>query len=387
MAFYGELDTGDETFTDYSKKNLAKDRDWSKLPDYASKGFNPPNPPLISPFPSPLTNTSGGGGGGSSKDDYGAKKSSRWDATPYAGGGGGGGGGGGNIAKMKDFTYDKFKSEPFRGEDIKARDFKETIQYNPYTREYDGERFVHSTDPYRGDRFAAPSYEQAMQDPGYQFRLQQGQQALENAAAAKGMLRTGGTMKGLLDYNQASASQEYDKSYGRALGEYRLGYGQEVEANREKYAREAQKFGMNRQSALDEYDRAFQSHQANQGGLARAYGQRMSAHQMNEANRLGARQSNLMKYGQNLAAQQGAWDRSYMGGKDQYDYQLGRASALDSQAAAGSARGRAASNQAYNRARADYLLGYEQDWQENERDWSRFGQLGSTPNVRPRSGG
>ena len=75
----------------------------------------------------------------------------------------------------------------------------------------------------------------AQQDPGYQFRLQQGQQALENSAAASGMLRTGGTMKGLMDYNQAAASQEYDKSYGRALGEYQMGYGQDVRSDQDQF--------------------------------------------------------------------------------------------------------------------------------------------------------
>ena len=45
--------------------------------------------------------------------------------------------------------------------------------------------------------------------PGYQFQLQQGQQGLERAAAARGTLLTGGTAKALDRYNQDYASTAY----------------------------------------------------------------------------------------------------------------------------------------------------------------------------------
>ncbi len=52
-------------------------------------------------------------------------------------------------------------------------------------------------------------------DPGYQFRLDQGNQALERSAAARGVLASGGTLKGLTDYSQGAASQEYSNAYNR----------------------------------------------------------------------------------------------------------------------------------------------------------------------------
>lgn len=52
-------------------------------------------------------------------------------------------------------------------------------------------------------------------DPGYQFRLSEGQKALERSAAAKGSLQSGGFMKGLTDYSQGAASQEYGNAYNR----------------------------------------------------------------------------------------------------------------------------------------------------------------------------
>ena len=343
----------------------------------------------------------------------------KWDPKEWGvggggkGGGGKGGGGGGNVGRYKDFNFDKIDYNPYGGADVQSRDFgeragydkfQETAGYDPYMGSYEASRFGQSTDPFRGDKFAAPSYEQAQQDPGYQFRLQQGQQALENSAAAKGMLRTGGTMKGLMDYNQAAASQEYDKTYGRALGEYQMGYGQDVTADQQQWGRATQKFGMNRQAGLDQYDRQFQAHQANQAGRAGAFGQRMSAHQMNQAglagaygqnmqahqmdqsNELAARQSNLMKYGQNLAAEQGSWDRNYMGAKDQYGYGLDRARHMDSEASARASRAQAASDQQYNRARADYMLGYGQDVYRDETRWGRLEDYKRTPTTTPPPG-
>ena len=53
------------------------------------------------------------------------------------------------------------------------------------------------------------------QDDGYQFRLQQGQNALNRSAASKGSSLSGGTLKALNDYNQGAASQEYQNAYNR----------------------------------------------------------------------------------------------------------------------------------------------------------------------------
>lgn len=52
-------------------------------------------------------------------------------------------------------------------------------------------------------------------DPGYQFRVAQGQQALERSAAARGGVQSGGTLKDLTQYNQDFASNEYQDAYNR----------------------------------------------------------------------------------------------------------------------------------------------------------------------------
>ena len=52
-------------------------------------------------------------------------------------------------------------------------------------------------------------------DPGYKFRLQQGQDALENSAAARGGLLSGAGGRALTEYGQNFASNEYQNAYNR----------------------------------------------------------------------------------------------------------------------------------------------------------------------------
>lgn len=53
------------------------------------------------------------------------------------------------------------------------------------------------------------------QDPGYAFRLSEGQKALERSAAARGGLISGGAMKAATKYGQDMGSQEYQNAYNR----------------------------------------------------------------------------------------------------------------------------------------------------------------------------
>lgn len=53
------------------------------------------------------------------------------------------------------------------------------------------------------------------QDPGYQFRMDEGQKALERSAAARGGLQSGAFDKALSQYGQNFASNEYQNAYNR----------------------------------------------------------------------------------------------------------------------------------------------------------------------------
>jgi len=68
--------------------------------------------------------------------------------------------------------------------------------------------------------FTTPTGVTEQNDPGYQFRLQQGLSALQNSAAARGGLLSSGTAKNINDYAQNSASNEYGNVYNRALQTY-----------------------------------------------------------------------------------------------------------------------------------------------------------------------
>lgn len=56
--------------------------------------------------------------------------------------------------------------------------------------------------------------------PGYQFTLQQGQQAIQRAAAAQGGLFSSGTLKSLAGYTTGTADQYFNSAYNQALGTY-----------------------------------------------------------------------------------------------------------------------------------------------------------------------
>ena len=62
-------------------------------------------------------------------------------------------------------------------------------------------------------------------DPGYQFRLQQGQKALETSASARGGLLGGAAEKAAMQYGQGFASNEYQNSWNRLMQQRQQQYG------------------------------------------------------------------------------------------------------------------------------------------------------------------
>lgn len=123
--------------------------------------------------------------------------------------------------------------------------------------------------------FTPPSGQQVLaDDPGYQFRLTEGQKALESSAAKRGGLLSGGTGKALQRYGQDLASQEYEKAYSRALGRNELTYGRALTENRDVYGRSLSENQMRYERGLQGnelgYSRALQGNQLNYG---RAYQQ------------------------------------------------------------------------------------------------------------------
>jgi hypothetical protein len=59
---------------------------------------------------------------------------------------------------------------------------------------------------------------QMEQDPGYAFRLAEGQKAIERSTAARGGLQSGAALKAAVAFGQDMGSQEYGNAYSRFMG-------------------------------------------------------------------------------------------------------------------------------------------------------------------------
>lgn len=68
------------------------------------------------------------------------------------------------------------------------------------------------------------SMEDFQVDPGYQFRLDQGNKSLQNMAAATGNLNSGRALKDAMNFSSGLASQEYGNAYNRYNNDYITGY-------------------------------------------------------------------------------------------------------------------------------------------------------------------
>lgn len=63
------------------------------------------------------------------------------------------------------------------------------------------------------------SISQYQQSPGYAFQMQQGIDAINNSAAARGGINSGNTLKALDTYGQGLANQDYQQAYGNYVGQ------------------------------------------------------------------------------------------------------------------------------------------------------------------------
>ena len=111
--------------------------------------------------------------------------------------------------------------------------------------------------------FSAPSGQDVLNaDPGYQFRLDQGTGALQNSAAAQGVLNTGGTLQDLINYGQNAASQEYGNAYNRDLGTYQTNYNNGLNAYQANYQDQLNNYLTNYGNALTQYNTNYQTQYA-----------------------------------------------------------------------------------------------------------------------------
>ena len=131
------------------------------------------------------------------------------------------------------------------------------------------------------------------QDPGYAFRLSEGQKALDRSAAARGGLISGGAMKAAQRFGQDLGSQEYQNAYNRAL----TGYNAEVAREATGYNRLAALAGIG-QTATGQIGAAGQNAAANMGNLMTSGAAATAAGQVGQANALTGGLSTYLNYNQ-----------------------------------------------------------------------------------------
>ena len=208
--------------------------------------------------------------------------------------------------------------------------------------------------------YVPPTAAEAEADPSYQFRLQQGLDALERSGAARGISRTGGTMKGLFDYGANSASQEYASVDARKRDTYDTNERNRFNAYAANYGNAMDAYGMNERNrfgAFGENERnlagAYNTNEANRAGAfntnvrnaENAYatneanrfkgyttneGARLMQNQTAENRRAGAYNTNARNFqdAQNfgLRAQNQGWNQGYQKWVQQYNQQRGNRS-------------------------------------------------------------
>lgn len=67
-----------------------------------------------------------------------------------------------------------------------------------------------------GAAMLQPGYDHTT-SPGYQFRFDEGQRAVESSAASRGMLMSGGTLKDLTRFGQGVAADDFNDDFNRQM--------------------------------------------------------------------------------------------------------------------------------------------------------------------------
>ncbi len=93
-------------------------------------------------------------------------------------------------------------------------------------------------------------------DPGFQFRLNQGQAALERSAAARGKALSGQAAQALTRFGQNLASQEFSAARNRALQENQLAFNRGRTLNNTSFDRASQQAAVRRALAAGNFDRS-----------------------------------------------------------------------------------------------------------------------------------
>jgi hypothetical protein len=191
-------------------------------------------------------------------------------------------------------TVDPYSPTP--AYDPRATPYSPTPAYdpraNPYspTPAYDPRDNPYSPTP----AYSGPTEAELHADPGYQFRVAEGQKALERSAAGKGLLLSGGQLKDLTRFGQEMGAQEYGAAYARGYQKNQDVYGRTLATNALTDAR---------------------AYRAN----ADVYARTLATNELTDAR---AYRANADVYGRTLATNELAYGRDYQHNADVYGRNL-----------------------------------------------------------------
>jgi hypothetical protein len=131
--------------------------------------------------------------------------------------------------------------------------------------------------------------QQFQQDPGYGFRLSEGQKALDRSAAARGGLISGGALKAAQRYGQDMGSQEYTNAFNR------------YQTERQARLGPLQSLAGVGQTSVNQLGQAGQNYASNVGNLMTGGAAAQAAGQVGSANAITGGVSQYLNYSQNNA--------------------------------------------------------------------------------------
>lgn len=112
-----------------------------------------------------------------------------------------------------------------------------------------------------------PTLDELNNDPanaGYQFTRDQGLQALGNSAAAKGLTRSGGTMKDFINYGMGAANQYYGQANDRSMNTWSANLAPQMANWQAKNAAGQRQSELDWQRGFDTWGRNFDIYKYNQ---------------------------------------------------------------------------------------------------------------------------
>jgi hypothetical protein len=150
---------------------------------------------------------------------------------------------------------------------------------------------------------------QVSMDPGYSFRLSEGQKALDRQAAARGGLISGSALKAATRFGQDMGSQEYSNAYNRSYGRAMDEYNSRINQSNTGYNRLASMAGIGQtansqlgaagQNYASGVSGALGNYAANAGNAYGAAGQAQASGYMGMANAAGQGVSQYLGYQSN----------------------------------------------------------------------------------------